>query len=256
MIYIITNTKGGVGKTTTAINLASILAFKNRKFKLVELDSSNNSMIFHNSELLNDETAISLDLNQKHQAIGSMMFNLAKNKDMDFVIDLGGGTDSKIMIDSLKELESINKTWIIPTSSDKKYLQNASDTFEMINDAPNTYFILNKYHENTEEDGEDFMYFFGDKKLGVEPVSKHFKTSKYFKIPASPYFQLAEDDGQTLLDMALLSIQNTEAEASEKFIELAGEDEFAYISLWLKYTRSLTAAKLFNKIQTNAEILF
>jgi hypothetical protein len=252
MIYVIANTKGGVGKTTTAVNLGCLLFFKNRNFKIVEIDNNNNSMIFSNSEILKNK-GITVRTDEKAKAIGGIFFNLAKNPEMDYIVDIGGGDDLKQIIESLKEL-NLPKTYLIPATSDKKYLKNAVDTFKLIDDTDNTYFILNRCY--AEDEKNEFMYFFGNKKLGVKPVDDILKDAKYFKIPYSNFYQIAEDEEQTLLDLALISIEKDETEITKDFMEMSNGDEVKFIELWETYEKSKEAAKLFIKISENMKPIF
>ena len=251
MIYVIANTKGGVGKTTTAVNLACQLSYLDRDFKIVEIDNNNNSLIFSNSEILKDK-GMTVKTDEKAKAIGGIFFNLAKNPNMDYIVDIGGGDDFHQIIESLKELD-LPKTYLIPATSDKKYLTNAKDTFEEINDPSNTYFVLNRCY--SDDPKKEYIYFFGNQKLGVKPVSDIFKDAKYFTMPYSNFYQIAEDDEQTILDLALISIAKNENEITKDFMELSKGNESKFIELWETYEKSKEAAKIFLRIHANMKMM-
>jgi len=254
MIYIICSTKGGVGKSLTSINLACLLYSQGKNFKIVELDNSNKSIIFNNSDFLTQERAISLKLDKKDTAISDMLFDVMCDDSLDYIIDLGGGDDTTRVLDLLKPIQ-LNKTYIIPTLKIKKYLQNAIDTFEYINDPLNTAFILNQYQDITKIK-QEFKYFFGDKEMGIKPVSPIFKNTKTLYMPYSDLFQIAEDDEQTILDLASVSHGVSESQAREMAFRLADGNREKFGVLLTQYNNSLEAQKLFEEIQESTRALF
>lgn len=254
MIYIIVNTKGGVGKSLTSINLACLLQAQNRNFRVVELDNNNNSIIFNNSDFLTQDRAISLKLDKKDRAISDMLFDVMSDGSLDYIVDVGGGDDTLKILDALKSVQ-IEKTYIIPTLKIKKYLKNALDTYEYINDPQNTFFVLNQY-TNFENIRKEFRYFFGDKDMGIKPVSPLFKSAKVIYIPYSDLFQVAEDDEQTILDLANISRDVTEAEARATSFQLADGDRDKFATLITQYQNSQEAQKLFRELQESTAALF
>ncbi len=253
MIYVTCNTKGGVGKSLTSINLACLLHARGRNFKVVELDNSNTSIIFNNSYFLTKERAISLKLEQKDTAINDMLFDLMCDNSLDYIIDLGGGDDTKVL-DALKVIE-LPKTYIIPTLKIKKYLQNAINTYQYINDPKNTVFVLNQYGDIQKIQSE-FKWFFGCKERGIRPVSTIFKTTKTIYMPYSELFEIAEEDEQTIIDLASDSHGVTEAQAREMSFKLADGDRIKFGALLTQYHNSLDAQKLFEEIQESTRALF
>lgn len=253
MLYITGNSKGGVGKSTSSIVVACLLQKQKRKFKVIELDSSNQSFQFENSFFLKDNTQ-TFKIDEKDEAIGDMLFDVM-SEDIDYIIDIGGGLDTKIIVEALKSIE-IEKKWLIPTTSIKKYLQNAAKTFDLIDDAKNTFFVLNQYSK-LEKIDEEFLYFFGNKNFGIEPVSKNFtKCKNILMIPHNNYFQISEDENKTILDLAMVSETLSEVEARKEFMDASKGEKETFKKMYQNYRISLAAADVFKEIENNFESLF
>ena len=247
MLYATINTKGGVGKTTTAIQMASVIHKAGRQFKVVELDDDVNSMLFDNSDFLTTKNSINLKLDQKSEVMADVLFDAMSSPKLDYILDIGAGNNVHEIIESLKSLK-LQKTYLIPVTSDKKYLQNGISTFKLIDDSANTVFVLNKV-QNPEEFKKQFLYFFGDSKLGIKPVSPIFTKTKYVWLPDSNFYQIAEDEEQSLLDLAMISYIKNPEEARKEFFEIAKGSRETFHILWLKYEKSIEAAKVFDQIQ-------
>lgn len=254
MIYIIVNTKGGVGKSLTSINLGCLLHAQERNFKVVELDNNNTSIVFNNSDFLTKDRAISLKLDKKDRAVSDMLFDVMSDPSLDYIVDVGGGDDTLKILDALKNVQ-IEKTYLIPTLKIKKYLQNALDTFEYIGDPDSTFFVLNQY-QKLEEIKTEFRYFFGDKEMGIKPVSSLFKSAKVIYLPYSDLFQVAEDEEESILDLANISRDVSEAEARTTSFQLAAGNKDKFATLITQYQNSQNAQKLFAELQESTAALF
>lgn len=254
MVYITVNTKGGVGKSLTSINLACLLHFQNRNFRIVELDNSNNSILFNNSDFLTKDKAISLTLDKKDRAISDMLFDVMGDPELDYILDVEGGDGTLRILDALKSLQ-IEKTYLVPTLKIKKYLINARKTYEYINDPQNTFFVLNQYIELQNVKSE-FKYFYGDKSRGIKPESPLFASAKVIYMPWGDMFQVAEDDEQTVLDLANISRDVSEGEARAASYELAAGDRDKFATLIAQYQNSQEAQLLFAELQESTAALF
>lgn len=253
-VYVVAGTKGGVGKSLISVILANLLQGEGRKFKIIEIDDNNDSLKFKNSSILNSDNAVSFKVDMKDDAINDMFFDLMEDNTMDYIIDCGGGNDTKEVLKLLNDIP-FDKKFLLPCSRVKKYIKNADETFELINDPENTFYVLNQY-SNSEKIKEEFLYFFGNEKLGVRPASKYFSENKYVAVPFSNSFQIAEDEEQILLDLASISQKLTKKEAIDMFYQKAEGDRSIFNKLMPKYQNSCDANELYKILNQNFSSLF
>ena len=249
MIYVVTNNKGGVGKSLTATVLASVLADSGRNFKLIEIDDHNSSLQFSNSQILNEKNMQTIKLDKKDENIEKIFFEIMSDPNLDYIIDIGGSHNTDAVIPILKEVD-FQKIWIIPVIRVKKYIENADTTADLINDPGNTIFLLNQY-SILESIEDDFLYFFGNKNLGVQKESKYFDANNYLAIPFSNAFQFSEDEEQTIFDLLQIASEVNPAAARKLFFEQAAGDQKEYLNLMSIYRQSKIALDIFEEIKNN-----
>jgi len=249
MIHIIANSKGGVGKSLTSIALACVLIAQQKKIKIIEIDNNQNSMKYKNSDVLNSENIQSITTDKKDTAVADILFDVMSDPEIHYVVDAGGGNDTYQVLDALKDIE-LKKTFYIPTLKIKKYLQNAVDTYTYINQPDNTIFVLNQY-QNLQKIKDEFIYFFGNSKKGIKPVSPIFKDSKFIAIPWSDSFQIAEDDEMTIYDFSSIARDMGEKEARELFFKQATGDRDKFEKSMIQYWNAIDANKDFSSIVEN-----
>ena len=249
MIYVITNNKGGVGKSLTATVLASILADVDRNFKMIEIDDHNSSLQFSNSQILDEKNTQTIKLDKKEENIEKIFFEIMSDPSLDYIIDIGGSHNTDAVIPILKEVD-FQKIWIIPVIRVKKYIKNADATAAQIDDLGNTIFLLNQY-SNLESIEDDFLYFFGNKDLGIKKESKYFNANNYLAIPFTNAFQFAEDEEQTIHDLLQIANEVNPSDARKLFFEQSAGDQKEYLKLMSIYRQSKIALDIFEEIKQN-----
>lgn len=207
-----------------------------KKVRIIEIDDNNNSNVFKNV----DFEAVSVTTQKGDEALQDALFEQIAN-DYSIVLDSGGGNDSKKVLGFIHDSgEADNFTYIIPMNNSRAQIQNAKDTFQLINRPEQCIFVLNQVH-NMENFENEFLFFFGNKDLGIQPAFKD--KVKYLTLGYTPAFELAAMHQQTITQLASLAQTLEGQDLKTLFFEQSGGDKNKYLALFAKYRQSQLAHK-------------
>lgn len=123
-IIALGNTKGGVGKSTTAVNLAVAAALDGKKVMIVDADVQGSSMGFRGLRKSDNIKATSITTPTLHKDLGDL-------QGFDFIFIDAGGRDSTVFRSAIMACDLM----IIPVLPSVYDVWAAGDTIEMVREA-------------------------------------------------------------------------------------------------------------------------
>jgi len=144
MIITIGNTKGGVGKTTIACNLAVCSAIHNKNVLLIDADIQGSSMAFRASRATNDIKAMAITTPTLHSDLNNFY-------EIDFIFVDAGGRDNK----TFRSAIMASNILIIPCMASQVDFWAVGDVVELLKEAKiykpeiKAFFLLNQVNPVT-----------------------------------------------------------------------------------------------------------
>ncbi len=207
-IIVVPQTKGGVGKTTISMTLATLIhqQNQNQKINLFEIDDNNVTKV--NSNYINHQ---SLKLKNSEVVIDDIQFSSLSDNNVVNIVDAGGGNDTKIVLQKLKEIDLTGLNYYIPVNDDLEQVDNVLDTIILIRDFDKSATInlmLNRcFSLEKEEIKDQFINIFGDDELDIPNRLTDLKVDNIFFVPNSKIFSILKSHYKvSLLDSYISSV--------------------------------------------------
>ena len=255
-IFIIPQTKGGVGKTTISGIVATLLYLQNQnqKINLFEIDDNNKSRV--NSNYINQQ---SLKLKNSEVVIDDIQFSSLSDSNVTNIIDAGGGNDTKLILEEIKEIDLSGLNYYVPVNDDMEQIDNLFDTITLIRDIDKSAkinLILNRcFTLEKEEIQKQFINIFGNDELDIPNQLDNLKVDNVFFVPNSHIFSILKSHYKvSLLDSYLSSIdlvQNIDTYRQEWIKE--GQDVFKANNKRYRFAKMVV--ELINQLEPLKKVL-
>lgn len=207
-IFIVPQTKGGVGKTTISGIIATLvyLQNQNQKINLFEIDDNNVTRI--NSNYISHQ---SLKLKDSEVVIDDIQFSSLCDCNVVNIVDAGGGNDTKLVLEKLKEIDLVGLNYYIPLNDDMEQVDNVKDTITLIRDfdkSATINLVLNRcFNLEKEKIQKQFINIFGSEELDIPNRLVDLKVDNIFFVPNSSIFSILKSHYEvSLLDSYLSSV--------------------------------------------------
>ncbi|MFX4219122.1 hypothetical protein ACOL3B_09525 [Aliarcobacter butzleri] len=210
-VHVIVQTKGGVGKTTVSGIVAALLYLQNKnQINLFEIDDNNNSKV--NSNYINYQ---SLKLKDSEVVIDDIQFSSLSDSNLVNIVDAGGGNDTKIVLQKLKEIDLFGLNYYLPLNDDIEQVANIRDTIALIVDFDkyaNINLVLNRcFSFENDEIQKQFINIFGSDDLDIPNQLDNLKVDNIFFVPNSNVFSILKSHYKiSLLDSYISSLDLVE----------------------------------------------
>jgi len=223
-IIAVLSSKGGVAKSTTSEAICFTLASQDKKFNLIELDSSNDSHQMNKSSIFQNKIETIKDINDT--TILNKLIKMNLESSVITVLDIGSGKNTLDAIAQFQKVDFIKISYVIPIDSSFRNLLNVRETVNLIGKNKDISFVLSRVFDMDKIE-EQFLFFYGSAKYKIPAFKDNYPDVKYTSIPFSPFFEISVIDSQSIADSANISRNITFEDAVNHYQKtfLKGKDD-------------------------------
>jgi len=195
---MVLNTKGGVGKSIFTTQIIPVFTY-NGKSKINVYQIDDNNTIVLNSDFVN---LFDIKINRFEDIIDEIELDKFQNNDVINIVDCGGGSDTKIILDYLKKSDFKNIEYYIPTNEDIEQVHNVNTTIELIKDfdkEAKITLVLNKVKNLDEVKDQFFAFFDKDDIYQLDDKLNYAAINEFKFLPDSKVLGIIKNKEKTTL---------------------------------------------------------